>query len=860
MAARSAPSAPTLARGKPRWRWRELAATHAAVLVLLVVVLLALDALCTAAWLPIVITSTPQRATLQVGSEIIPLGKIGQPASLEFVPHDPLVHEYQIDGTDSTNNFTLDPTYLASIAASPYYRFQAWMRNLDGTSAWQDLTVAAGGRVITTVAQPNSGAAGQVVALPTAAQGLILRVYMQRPETPMTLGLVLADGAVLQITLDRNDRKITVMPSGPDAAALPMISTFFPDDPAPFGAMVADFLVRTLLCACLVALAVLAFDALAGAVWARVRPNRLIHYLSGGKGPGGEATQSRAEDTGQPLSNPLRVRGEQGLEPSRLRRVEGGGSIADRPPPRARWRRVWARLTSAIHPLGLLALVLSFAYTVWIALAEYRALPHIYDAVAYLFGAKMYASRQLSIPLPAAADRFPGPFLVEHAGRWFTQYMPGTSAMLALGLRLGVPWLVEPVMGTLALLAIGLATARLYDRRVATLAVVLGALSPFYSYLAASYMSHAIALCFLAWGLWALVRFAQGGAGWNLPLAAALFGLGALTRDATAVLFTAIVVVGAVLLHWARVRREWRRWILFGLAALAVGLLFLFIRAEFDLHLTGNAWLTPRALGFPDDRLGFGKGIGFYGQHTLAAGFVTEDELLTALDIDLYGWPFYLTLCFLAMPFLLWRAKKVDWLMLAGVVSMSGIFIGYFYHGIYLGPRYLFETLPFLLPLTARGTLTLAAAGSEAGQALGRWLRTAGLARDTWADRWPALPLSVGTGVLLAGLIACNLVYYTPRQIALHQNFTDFPSGSQVDTAALGHPPFHHAIVVTDDGLLYGFTLFALNDPGFRGDVLYAMADTPAEYQELRHAYPGRAIYQIQIATNGAVSYQLVSR
>ena len=842
------------ALSRPRRHWLDLLGTQAVVLLLLVVALLELDALCTRVWLPVVITATQQRATLQVGSEIIPLGPIGQPAALDFAAHNPLVHEYQIDGTDSTNNFTLDPTYLASIATSPYYRFQDWTRNLDGTSAWQDLTITTDGRPAGTIAQPGGGAEGQTVPLPTAAHTLTMRLYLQRPETPMTVSLVLAGNSALQITLDRNDRKIILTPSGSRASTLPMSATFFPDDPAPFGAMVADFLVRTLLWACLVALVVLALDALAAALWAR---------LAGARGVAGFTALA----AGWPTYVRLREVVDRLADPASRLAVFARERTAR--VPRTPWAIVWrtrvrladgwARLASAIHPLGLLALALSFAYTVWIALVEYRALPHIYDAVAYLFGAKMYSSGQLSVPLPPAVDRFPGPFMVQHAGQWFTQYPPGTSAMLALGLRLGVPWLVVPVMGTLALLAIGLTAARLYDRRVATLALLLGVLSPFYSYLAASYLSHAVALCFLAWGLWALVRFAQGGVGWNLPLAALLFGMGALTRDLVAVLYAAIVVPGVVLTYWPSVRQNWHRWLVPGLGFLLTGLLCFGVYMAVDAILTGNPRVTPRSLIFPGDRWGFGQGIGFYGKHTLAAGFVTEDELLASLAIDLFGWPFYLTLSFLALPFLLWRTKRADWLLLAGAMIMLGAYIGYYYHGIYLGPRYLFETLPFLLPLTARGILTLAAAGRVAGQALGRWLRRARLALGATEDLWPALPFSLGTAALVAGLIACNLLYFTPRQIALHQNFTGFPAGSQVDTAALGHPPFHHAIVVTGNYDLYGFTLFALNDPGLRGDVLYAYAGTPGEYQELRHAFPGRAIYQILTAADGAVTYQKIS-
>src|SRR5947209_204561 len=160
------------------------------------------------------------------------------------------------------------------------------------------------------------------------------------------------------------------------------------------------------------------------------------------------------------------------------------------------------------------------------------------------------------------------------------------------------------------------------------------------------------------------------------------------------------------------------------IAFIVVLLIFLEISLGFNKLLTDSWLTTPRSLFFAGDHWWFGQGVGFYGQHTFAGGLVNLDELLTVLAIDLYGWPFYLTLAFLALPFLTRRATAADWLCLICLIVLTGACVGYFYHGIYLGPRYLFETLPFLLILTARGIMTLAAAGRAAGHKLYRHLQT----------------------------------------------------------------------------------------------------------------------------------------
>ncbi len=783
-------------------------------LLLLAFVLLTADRLCYELALPVEIDLQGGVATLHVENQAVSLGPVGTHPTLQFAAHDPVVHEYQLDGSDSTNNFTLDPTYMHHIASSPYYRFQAWMRDLDGTSRWRDLQVWVDGHLVEKTDWIPEGAS---VSLPALTS---LRIYarLQRPETPMMLNLIGTDGTTLSITLDRNDRQIAVTRHIPGASpSVPPAKTFFPLEPIPFAAMVIDFLVRTLVWSLVVLVVVLigevAVTLIHEAIW------RLSHPMIRKQASTGSL---RTDETHDDISNHRQLRA-----------------------------TARAHLTASLHPIALAALGVSLLFVSWIAYVQYHAEPHIYDASAYLFAAKMYAMGQLSVPIPPAVDRFPGPFMVQFHGRWFGQYAPGTSLTLVPGIWPGVPWLIEPILGTLALLGIGLIASRLYDRRVATLAVLLGVLSPFYSYLAASYLSHAIALFYLVWGMWAFLRFAQGEAGWNLVLSAALFGMAGLTRDLVAILFVAIIVPGIAVLEWRRLRQNWPRWIRPGIASIAIALIFVGITLSFNQALSGSPWTTPRSLFFAGDHWGFGPGVGFYGEHTLAAGFVNLDELLTILAIDLFGWPFYLTLAFLAIPFLTWRARDPDWLMLVGFVIMAGTCVGYFYHGIYLGPRYLFETLPFLLILTARGILTLGDYVLNAAHAIRRWLS----ARANVTVVSPQSTRSIATVLLVVGLVLCNVLYFTPRQIMLHQNYTGLPKGQHIDVSAVYHPPVHHVIVVTDDYTIYQLVLFPLNDPLLKGDVIYAWASNASDYTELRTAFPGRSLYGLDIASDGSVQY-----
>src|SRR5205807_4734965 len=81
---------------------------------------------------------------------------------------------------------------------------------------------------------------------------LHLQVMLRRPETPMTLNLIMADHSIIQITLDRNDRTINVMRD-----SYTIDSVFFPVDVLPFAAMVIDTLLRTIAWAVVLLMVVL---------------------------------------------------------------------------------------------------------------------------------------------------------------------------------------------------------------------------------------------------------------------------------------------------------------------------------------------------------------------------------------------------------------------------------------------------------------------------------------------------------------------------------------------------------------------------------------------------------------------------
>src|SRR6185295_17983756 len=91
-----------------------------------------------------------------------------------------------------------------------------------------------------------------------------------------------------------------------------------------------------------------------------------------------------------------------------------------------------------------------------------------------------------------------------------SKYPPGAAALLSLGVRAGVPWLVTPLEGMLALLAFWFAARVALDARRAFLAAM-----PLFAYQSATFLSHAPTLLFGALAMGAVAQWARSGRdGW----------------------------------------------------------------------------------------------------------------------------------------------------------------------------------------------------------------------------------------------------------------------------------------------------------------------------------------------------------
>jgi hypothetical protein len=501
-----------------------------------------------------------------------------------------------------------------------------------------------------------------------------------------------------------------------------------------------------------------------------------------------------------------------------------------------------------------LVALLMLGATMFIAVDVLERVPHVQDSVTFLFQAELLAKGRLFAPAPELPQFFEQEFLTVRDGRWFGQYPPGFALLLAVGVVLKLPWLVNPLLATLTVVLIYRLGVLLFGRKEGLLAAVLALFSPYYLLMSGSFMVHPAELFWIVLFLVGWVNWLKGGGGrWGLVGAGAALGMVVLTRQVTAAAVGGAVVgvsliaavTGRFGLERFRIVKEnvgWRK-VLFGGVVVGLGIApFLVLLLGYQWGVTGDPMQDPRLISRPFDRPGFGLDVGSYDNafttaviegetvvvwytdpelpprgHNLARGLFNTIQNWEALSEHLFGWLPFLTLAFCWLVFVTGRPSFGDWLLLGVMGAVVMVYVAYWAAGIMYGPRYYYAALPAFLLLTGRGVVML---GRRLGGRSGRWV-------------------AVG---LAAAFVVGNLLFYLPETVEDSRGF-NFVSGGPL--AAVEEMIEGKAIVFVggdeDSWWEYG-QFFSGNTPWLDGRIVYAR-DLGEENGRLLDLYRGRAAY-----------------
>jgi hypothetical protein len=307
--------------------------------------------------------------------------------------------------------------------------------------------------------------------------------------------------------------------------------------------------------------------------------------------------------------------------------------------------------------------------------------PNSGDEYAYLYQAATLAQGRLWNVAPIAPEYFAFNYIVHADGREYSSFPIGWPLLLALAMRLHVPLsLVNPVLGSVSLALIAYLGAKLHNARVGVMAAAIVAVSGFFLFNAASYFSHTFCSVLLLGAACLAVR--RERLVWWVPVGVGfLLGWAVLARY-----FTAVVCGVPIMLLLFRNSAPVARTL--ALVALG-GLPWVVLLGSYNLIVNGSPWqLTtlPSTVG-----LWFAPKFAMRGADILSTQMLRL--VLWAPPLLLFVYIFYLA-----------RAEKnirrglIDWMP---VLMAAALYCYVERGGNQYGPRFYYETFPFLAIFTA---------------------------------------------------------------------------------------------------------------------------------------------------------------
>ena len=343
--------------------------------------------------------------------------------------------------------------------------------------------------------------------------------------------------------------------------------------------------------------------------------------------------------------------------------------------------------------------IIAFAATNLGSYFIFEHIPHIQDSLDQVFHGKIFSIGKLTVPSHKYKEFFDFTHMIND-GKWYSEYPPGHSFLMMLGIFLGMPWIINPLMGSLSIALFYFIGKEIYDEKTGRIAALLGLFSPFIIFMSSEFMSHGSALFFISLFILFFAKTVKRGRFYQPLIAGTALGMALNGRPMTAFAVSIPFIVYAAILLIKNFRMRIVRFSIMVVTVCAfIGMLLLF-----NYLTTGD----PLVFGY-EAKWGKGHNPGFghsgWGEpHTPSKGLRQNLNNLNAFNKYLFEWPIP-CLIFVFLLFASMTRNKWDYILISSFWALSIAYFFYWFQDWCFGPRFMYSASVMAILLTARGIL-----------------------------------------------------------------------------------------------------------------------------------------------------------
>ncbi len=342
-------------------------------------------------------------------------------------------------------------------------------------------------------------------------------------------------------------------------------------------------------------------------------------------------------------------------------------------------------------------MVVHLGITAYVGLVILGGIPHIPDSAMYYRQAILLSHGKLYISdfamHPQDAFMLMGNY--ERDGKVFFHYPHFWPVLIAIFIKLNIPWLLNPLLSALSLLLIFLIARKMFDENTGVVASALYCFSPFVILMAGDYMMHAATLFFLLAAFYFVLVYIASPTIWSALLAGLSLGYAFNLRPLTVIGVFAPIGIYLLISYRKRVFKWKSAWFVLGFAcmfALLLGDNYIMTGAPFKIeHPIGSFINDPQSI--------------FSFSNVQSGANHADTSLPYFSPLIFHSFIPDIILALSVIPLIVSRRRN-DFLLMGIFIMLVALYMLTYAEGIHgYGPRYYYEASFAVLILAARGIL-----------------------------------------------------------------------------------------------------------------------------------------------------------